>query len=336
MSIRRRRLVWGVAAAAATTLAATLGVTWASHAEVEEAAGCTEVSEMYEVCLTRPDQQDSGVDFSIVNRLTDYVEATEEGDVIRGALFTWDLFDGHGEEVPEVVALLDAVVEAHNSGVDVRIVLDGNQDRNDEVADRLRAAGVPRSLCDGGCLPNGVDDKTGSMHMKFFTFSSGGEYKVAHTSSNMTKGQAGRHQNLLSVTGDEKLYDNYVGYWNRMKERSWTYEGVEWTGKDRARVGDTPGIKSYFFPRQEADPIRGTLEHLTCSEGNDRIWVAASLFYTDERLPVLQVLDDLESSGCDVRVVVAGDDDYKWVNDNSNLDSVRQLDAGANWGSHHN
>lgn len=175
------------------------------------------------------------------------------------------------------------------------------------------------------------------MHMKFFTFSDGDQVRVVHTSSNLSDAQLKRHQNLLSVTGDQALYDNYVGFWNRMNVGSWTYDGVEWKGEDRAPLGDAPGLKSYFFPRTEADPVRGTLELLECQDGADRVWASASLFHTDERLPVLKVLDDLESSGCDVRVIVALAEHKEWIDVNSDLDNVRVLDgAGEVWHSHHN
>lgn len=330
------------------TLAIGFGIATTIQAEAvseTSSSGC-QTTGRYEVCITDPAEHD-GADTTIINKLRKYVQSSNDG-AITGGMYLWDM-----DEQPETKDFIDDLGAAKQRGVAVNLVvgkvvaekdLDGDgdkekYDRNAAAIKELRHHGIAVTQCDKGCIPNSSGEKAGTMHMKFFTFSSGDTLRVVHTSSNLSQGQFERHQNLLSVTGDKALYYHYVGYWNRLKAGSWNYQGEKWTGGDRAREGDVAGTKAYFFPRSEADPVRGTLEKLDCVEGHDRVWVAASLFYTSERLPVLNVLDSLRSEGCDVRVVVARADDRNWVLDNSDLapETVRLLDGVKGvWASQHN
>ncbi|MGH8794981.1 MAG: phospholipase D-like domain-containing protein [Stackebrandtia sp.] len=333
----RKTVVATAAGAAALALAVGLGAVFTpdAEAEVDSAASGCHTSGIYEVCVASPEQYDDGLDATIVDKLREYVQAAGEGDSIRGAVFEWEMDD----RAPQIKGLVDDLVAAKTErGVDVKIILD-DRSRNSEVIKTFDANGMVE-LCDGGCLPHEYDDKAGVMHMKSFTFSTGGELKVAHTSSNLTYAQLKRHENLITVNGDKKLYDSYLGFWNRMAVGSWTYDGETWDGREFN--GDAQGLKSYFFPRPSGDPVPATLDNPSCEGDNDKVWVAHSLF-TEHRPGTLKQLDELRSEGCDVRVILSREEDRDWVLANSDLDpdSVRLLDGKTGdpdleWNSHHN
>lgn len=350
------------AAAAAFATAFSVGAVLTPQADAEpetNAAGC-HVSGMYEVCLADPEQNgdENGVDLTILNRLREYVQdAAAAGDgVIRGAVYEWELYrqndDGvhdpnDPKNVPEIAQLVDDLVDANDAGVDVQLIVPTDRPRNQDAVERLEAGGITVHSCVGGCLPHDYDSGNGVMHMKTFNISSGGEQKVAHTSSNLTYGQLKRHENMLTVNGDAAMYDHYLGFWDRMRAQDWTVDGEEWTEPDKERDADEPGSKVYFYPRAEADPVRGTLNKLSCDADNNRVWLAHSAFrmedndgnYQPDRQGVLDALDDLESQDCDVRIIVPADDHKAALHEYSGLadGTVTVLDGdGHDWDSHHN
>lgn len=341
MSIRRSGRI-AVAAVAVTALGVGTGLTLTSHADAPPdgaslaAASACHTSDIYEVCVAKPELYDDGFDTVVVDRLTEYVEAVPAGGTIHGAMYEWVADPG----VPEIQGLVDALIDAHRDrDVDVQLNI-GRKDRNDDVAADFTDAGIYVKRCDDGCLPHDYDDASGAMHLKIFTFADtdGGDVKVAHTSSNMTPNQINRHQNLITVNGDQALYDDYVGLWNRMDVQSWTYEDEEWTG--RGRDADAPGLKMYLTPRPEGDPVPATLDKLSCDAEHNRVWVAASMF--NGRPGVRSMLEQLHNDGCDVRVIVNNPDDHSWVTKaDLDPDSVRILegengDGSLHWKPQHN
>jgi len=271
-------------------------------------------------------------------------------------MMLWDL----DEDTPDTEGLVRDLIIAHTlRDVDVQVIMGDPTEKDDEgsIRHRNKAAYnlltdpkvyIPTTVCDESCLPGPSGKDKGIMHMKFFLFSDSDT--VVHTSSNLSNGQYKRHQNLLALKQDEKMYNNYLSYWQRMKRGSW--DG--WSSDtDRAREGDTAGSKAYYFPREKLDPIAGTLGKLKCpnSDGasdnrNEKVWVAASIFH--KRKQVTDALNILWDRGCDVRVIVGdqtvpGTDgevsDMEWVQNNTHIDprNIKALyDPGGDWNAHHN
>ncbi|GAA4899891.1 hypothetical protein GCM10023223_13900 [Stackebrandtia albiflava] len=273
-------------------------------AATTDSSGCTHTGR-YTVCTTDPRVHADGKDLTIVEEIQRRIDATDEGAAIRVAMYEWDL-DRVSRDL----------VDAKARGVDVRVVIgtnDDRPDRNDENIAILRSGGIPVTQCADACLPNGDGVRAGAMHNKFFLISDASGDTVVQTSSNLTVGQVMKHQNLLATTGDAGLYDYYLGYWNRLSARSWTYGGVTWQDADRSRKGDHDLSKAYLFPMTSGDPVVAVLDNVTaCRTENedDRIWVAHSLF---ERADVRARLVELDTMGCDVKVVVGNTDDEAWL-----------------------
>lgn len=321
-----RRKHWIAAAAVSGLLAAGLAApAFSAAAQTAQTAqpaagpqGCT-VHGDYEVCLLDPTQSDDGQDLTIENRLLELVDSAEEGDSIRVSLYTWTRTE-----------LAEALVAAHDDGVDVRIVLDGinEADQNDAWM-VLSASDIPLTSCQpASCLGTNIN------HTKLFLFDIAGVQSTVVSSSNMTTTQSTLHNNLLKVDGDEALYDFMEGYWNRMEAQSWTHDGVTWGDEDKHLEGDLE-TAGYVYPR-ESDDMLWMLESVTaCREGNDQVWVAASL-WTSPREAVRDRLAEMQDDlGCDVKVVAPDQETMEWVqqpNSGGQLDSdkVGYLESNHN------
>ena len=268
---------------------------------------CTS-SGRYTVCTSDPRLFDDGKDLTVIEEIQRRIQATDSGGTIRVAVYEWNL---------KRVAY--DLVAAKERGVDVRIVIGRNDKKptgNDEVIAILTAGGIPVTQCADACLPNRDGVRDGAMHNKFMLIGDTTGKTVVQTSSNFTVSQVKHHQNLVATQGDNGLYDYYLGYWNRLNVKSWTYDGVTWGGDDRARKGDHDLSKAYLLPVNAGDPVVAALNNVTeCRAENedDRIWVAHSLF---ERPAVRERLIELQNMGCDVKVVVARESDESWLERN--------------------
>lgn len=293
----------GVLAVVGVAVAALVsGMLPGTAAAAVDLSGC-HASGNYEVCMTDPPSH-ANRDTTIVDRLRDYVNATGSGDTIRIAMYSWTL-----------TGIADDVVHAYQRGVDVKVVVDKvhTADLQDSATSltpyhRLVKAGIPVTSCPASC----TEANGHIMHNKFFLFDTGGKLSVVQTSHNLTNTQLTLFNNLVKVDNDPKLYDFYLGYWNRMSVRSWTYGGVTW-GQDQRHADGTLKTKGYAFPR-DSDIVLGILNNITaCSadgdgdgDGDKKIWVAEMLF-TGARERIRNRLGQLYSMGCNVKVVVGTD-----------------------------
>lgn len=303
-----RRLI--LPAVIAVALVAAIGahnLAGDAYAETASTDQCT-ASGRYTVCTTDPRLHADGKDLTIVEEFQRRIQATGSGDAVHVAMYEWNL-----------KRVANDLVAAVGRGVDVRVVIgrnDGNPTGNDEVIAILSAGGIPVTQCVDACLPNRDGVRAGAMHNKFMLINDAGGKTVVQTSSNLTVGQVQRHQNLVATEGDNGLYDYYLGYWNRLNAKSWTFDGVTWGNAERALKGDYDLSKAYLMPVDSGDPIVAALNNVTeCRADNedDRIWVAHSLF---ERPAVRERLIELQNMGCDVKVVVAKETDEVWLEQN--------------------
>lgn len=254
-----------------------------------------------EVCLSDPTAAADGRDRLVEDRLRELTQSAQEGDTIRVAMYTWTR-----------PALGDDLAAAKERGVDVKVVLDGINKQDDNDGYKSLNGKVPLTNCDPACLGTNIN------HTKYFLTDIGGTKSVVVTSSNMTTSQTELFNNLLKVDNDAKLYEFYIGFWERMNAQSWTHDGTTWTDDDKVVTGDS-GAAGYVYPRK-GDNMLWLLDSITeCSADGDgdgdadnTVWVAASLF-TSPRVAVRDKLNELEGMGCDVRVIVENKDTEAWV-----------------------
>jgi hypothetical protein len=280
-----------------TVLALVLGALSAPPATAAT-SGC-EADGSYEVCFTYGNSTET----DIANRIAAAIEgaamaAPQSGDYIRVALYGWTTTGG-GDTVMAALKL------AHDSGFDVKVV--AGDEVTDEVKNQLVAWGIGVDRCG---LANGTSvactGESGSMHNKFFLISRGTSKTVLQTSSNFSTKQAQHAQNLLISRNDPELFSHYLGYWNRMQAGGWTYDGVTWGVDDRARAGSNDLSRAYFYPMPGKAPLTGVLQNVTsCTTGNDRVWLEASLFDSSPYSKgIIAELNRLVGIGCDVKVIV--------------------------------
>ncbi|MFC5823422.1 phospholipase D-like domain-containing protein [Nonomuraea insulae] len=203
----------------------------------------------------------------------------------------------------------DELVKAHQRGVGVQVVLDGDT-RGATVAGRLSAelgtdttAGSWVHLCTGP--PSGgtaacIGDK--GQHNKFYLFSRTGRASsvVVQSSANLTDLNSTTYwNNAVVLPGNRGLYAAYTGYFADL--------AAERKNLDYYRVVQTPGVRAHFFPNATTDPIVDYLGPVSCRRGTT-IRVGMSEWDT-YRIAIPQRLRDLAAQGCTVRIVYGIMDD---------------------------
>lgn len=243
----------------------------------------------FETYFTRP--QPGEPDETVEQSIVDLIDGAPSDATVRAAFYTF------GRE-----HVAEAFADAHERGVDVRIVL-GNTSTHpngndwsavtilrDRLGDRLTICEDGQS--EGGCMGENI------QHNKFVTFSEiadGSRDVVLQTSANLTEFQLSQFNNLVLLHDDAALYEVFVSYWQDLQrdELNLTY--------DRHERGDS-GTKAYFFPLSSGDPILDALESVDCSEGAD-IYVAMA-FFTNSRSDVAEELRSMDEAGCGIHVVL--------------------------------
>ncbi|XMA39766.1 phospholipase D-like domain-containing protein [Streptomyces albogriseolus] len=258
-------------------------------------SGCQEEGN-YEACFIYGGTEDT----LLVSKIRGKVDATarasaagEAGNYVRVALYDWKA-DGGG------LALASSLVDAARSGVSVRLVI-GTAAAS--VKAELAKADIDITYCADACATPG----SGAMHNKFFLIKKGATKLVLQSSSNIGSTQARHAQNMLVVRDDDALFSAYVDYWRRLNAQGWTYDGVTWgTDASRTHDGSNDLSKAYFFPQPGSTRVADVLGNVSaCAEGNDRVWLEASLLDSSSySAGVAAQLNRLESLGCDVRIVV--------------------------------
>ncbi|MDB4946640.1 MAG: hypothetical protein JWP97_6174 [Labilithrix sp.] len=196
-----------------------------------------------------------------------------------------------------------ALVKAHERGVDVKLVLDGQNAGNSAVT--YLKAHLPDAnitLCKrgrGSCIGNGIN------HNKFVIFSAladGSKHVVWQASQNLTRHQLDVHNNAVIVRGDTTLYAGYASYFGDLERHKENLDYYDVVDGSRARA--------YFFPRAAGDTVLGILDNVRCQKNKSTIRVAMA-FFVDGRLSVAKKLGALKRAGCSVEVLLNADDAHE-------------------------
>ncbi|MGH8795040.1 MAG: phospholipase D-like domain-containing protein [Stackebrandtia sp.] len=273
-----------------------------------------------EACFSNPDSDDT----RIFDSISSLAAAAGEGDTVRISMFHWR--DGAAPE-----QLAEAVAGAHERGADVRVVLDKGSEKNEDGGlfrpiQILQGAEVPIEVChildqaaDGrdDCLMWRDDDfhqpdsELPMNHVKLFSFNIDDVRSVVIGSSNMGAWDHEEAWNdMVRLRGD-----NQIGEWaDGFVERLWNDDWDGWDSAEaRSVYGDDVAAgqlpeRAWAYPRPgDGDNISGQLSKVTgCSSaGDNRVWVAISIWSTNAREAILDQLDRIQGLGCDVKVVVS-------------------------------
>ncbi|NUS09183.1 MAG: hypothetical protein HOV97_42250 [Nonomuraea sp.] len=247
---------------------------------------------------------DGTLDGSLTTRLLGLIGLAAPGSTLRVATY-----------VLELRAVKDALVAAHDRGVDVRVVSEGSG--HDALLDELAAAGVPVTLCDMGC--NGPD--TDIDHHKFFVFGAltDGRTDVVVQSSQNLSPENGLHQNMLVSSGDAGLADGYRRVFDTLASRVRTSWRAPFTsGSGKVTVWMEPRDTAYDQETYDsADLVAAMIEDVGCP---GTIRVVQSQFSTERSL-VIDALKAKKRQGCVVQVLVS--------EGNQTVSTAQELAAGG-------
>lgn len=259
-------------------------------------------------------------DTTIENEVVRLIDLALPGSVLRLEMFTFTR-----------AAPADALIRAHQRGVDVKLVLDGDaRGATGSEIPRLEAAlGAARvkscSSAGGGTSCRG----TGIMHNKVLLLSALGDGSlnvVVQASHNLTATQLTMHNNAVVIRGDAALYAAYLQTFDAL--------ATDVQNLNAYQIADgTLATRAYFFPRGSGtDTVVSILDNVTCGAGA-RIRVAMA-FFTSGRQAIADALSARRSEGCDVAVVV-GDDEIPFSATLSSAVSVtRYPQRSGGWGLH--
>jgi hypothetical protein len=230
-------------------------------------------------------------------------------------------------------------------GVKVRILLEGKLYRrgsglSSSLAPLRRFAQVV--LCNRGCRSErrfvAGGPPAGIQHHKFVTinnmrWSPGADPVVVSSSGNWSESQLERHwQSAMMTYGDRRLFREFHMQWELMRTCAARTGCAGWSrrmqqlglGNQYAVVSNTNvwhdaraalrsgdagrGSQVLFSPYPGAldDPVAGSLQGYDCSAGGS-VWVA-HMFVTRARNAFLAALQDMQTAGCDVRIILSTSD----------------------------
>ncbi|WP_327107502.1 phospholipase D-like domain-containing protein [Nonomuraea glycinis] len=249
---------------------------------------------------------------AIVRKICALVKQTPAGARIQVAHFVMSGTAG--------TEFADELIKAHQRGVKVQVILDGDT-RGGVVAAQLASGlGTDRSaaswlhVCTGpmsGGTAACIGDK--GQHNKFYLFSKTGDASnvVVQSSANLTDLNSSTYwNNAVVLPGNKRLYQAYDGYFEDLaaERKNLDYYRVVNTG---AAGGS---VRVHFFPKAgTADPIVEYLDKVSCKGGRTTVRVGMSEWDT-YRIAIPAKLRDLAAQGCTVKVVSGiMDDEVKQV-----------------------
>ena len=312
----------GAAAAVATTAIVAANV----HAESNDGLGsCHDTGDGYGVCVTMP--VDDKPDETINSEMARHIEATEKGDTIRMAMYEWQLADDESDG-PERIA--EALVDAHDRGVDAEVVLGDTTDLRDgkDVNKKLRQllndSGVPYKVCMDACVDVDPDNRKGAMHNKFVLIERGDDNTILQSSANLLEVQARSPQNMLINRNDDALFEYLSENWEKLKaEKRWDHSDIE-------RLGDKDS-KAYIFRRDKGDPFLAILKHVTeCTPEHNKVWLTASGGSLGGEKVLARLSEMQDELGCDVRVNVSVGDNNEQAVEDAGIDKDKAMSLSRN------
>ena len=270
------------------------------------------------VFSTRP--ATNGRDTSIEAALVALMDQALPGSKLRLEMYTFTR-----------AAPADALIRAHQRGVDVKVVVDGGARlaAGSEIPRLEAALGLARvkscSSAGGGTSCQG----TGIMHNKVLLLSAladGSRNVVVQASHNLTTAQLTMHNNAVVVRNDPALFAAYAQTFDDL----WT--DAQNLGAYRVADG-TLATRAYFFPRGSGgDTVVSVLNNVTC-DATAKIRVAMA-FFTSARQAIADALSARKAEGCDVAIVV-GDDEIPFsAQVSSGVAVTRYPQRAGGWGLH--
>lgn len=246
----------------------------------------------------------------VIKAIQRAVQEAPRGSTIRMSMFLMD-----GKESA------DALINARNRGVEVQIVLDGNDGRSAmarrmarafnrdnrpklPLPERWGADGSFVVFCEGSCRGAGPHNN----HTKFYAFTRTGSAAdvVMVSSSNLNAGGAIRGWNDMWVaTGRPKMMAQYADIHREMSR------DVP-VGRDRYRQLADGGLISRFYPKPKGiDPVMADLNKVRCRGatggagryGRTAINVDMFAWNGDRGMNIARKLIRLDRDGCDVSIM---------------------------------
>ncbi|WP_336207262.1 phospholipase D-like domain-containing protein [Nonomuraea sp. LPB2021202275-12-8] len=323
--MHRRPLTVLAATAVATPVLALSGTATAS------AGVCADAPETRVATGAVFSEPVGGDPVAIVRRICALVKQTPPGARIQVAHFVMS-----GTAGSEFAAEL---VKAHQRGVQVQVILDGDTRGGTVAAQLADGLGTDTSaaswlhVCTGP--PSGgtaacIGDK--GQHNKFYLFSRTGRASdvVVQSSANLTDLNSTTYwNNAVVLPGNKRLYRAYEGYFKDLaaERKNLDYYRVVNTGSSGGSV------RAHFFPKAgtdaTTDPIVDYLGKVSCKGGRTTIRVGMSEWDT-YRIAIPQKLTALAAEGCTVKVVYGiMDDEVKQVLQAEPRVELRTLGTGG-------
>lgn len=139
-------------------------------------------------------------------------------------------------------------------------------------------------------------------HNKFFLFSKVGDDEniVVQSSANLTPATGKLYENTVVITGDKKLYDGFLNYWQDMadgiKDPNYfkSFESTNYPAEG--------SLKAYLFPQAKGDKLLDILNDISCDKGPTIVKATVSNWDSSRDLDAR--LNELATQGCDVSVIV--------------------------------
>jgi|GEM_PF-5668523 len=238
-------------------------------------------------------------DQTLRNRLVAYLNGAQPGSEVRAHITQLSSADA-------LRPVVDALVNAHDRGVTIWMVHNGDANHFPELAARLGAryvhCGTPSATNNTACLSN-VDN--GTHHMKNWYFShtivGSNDYKfmVIASSYNITVTQSRYFNDMLVVSGNQALYDAHVAvYEDYLHQRKTDDRHSEPHGQIFVPTAAT--YTADFSPQKDGDMVADALARITqyeegCTLGVGTLNMTRSTIYTQ--------LERIKALGCEVRVI---------------------------------
>lgn len=249
--------------------------------------------------FNKPTAANNYEDNTLRDRLVSYLNGAPAGAEVRAHITELST----AEKIRPVV---DALVNAHNRGVKIWMVHDGNANYIQELRDLLGAryihCGTPNVANNSGCVS---DVENGTHHMKNWYFShtkvGGDDYKwmVIASSYNITVGQARSFNDMLVVSGNEALYDAHVAVYEDYLAQEKTDDRHNEPG-GKIFVPTAASYSAEFSPQKSGDMVADALSKITRYEEGCSLGVG-TLNMT--RSTIFNQLERIKALGCEVRVV---------------------------------
>ena len=241
--------------------------------------------------LTATHDRDYGREIDL--KIAELIAQAAPRSKVRIAMYKWEEWCPDSPCDP----ILEAIKEALNNDVDVRLVIEYDIPATAKFVDNVVAPILGRSAvhrCTEGCL-----GRESHQHNKFVLLSAihdddGREspFVVVQSSANFHRTGSTKHNNALVVKGDRALYEAYDDYWNRLSQDG--KNGVQ----QRHVVGDC-GAEAYFLP-QPGNVIDELLDTLSNPAG---LSVRVVMAQWDDKA-IWRKLVEFSRGGADVQVVL--------------------------------